>query len=138
MGAFMQSIGHIRKSGTLLAPATRTTSTSSTVQVNDGTASGVILYLNVTAASGSGGLTVKVNAIDPTSGQAMPILADTAAITTARTAVFVVAPGASVVGQSTNVVRAVTPIPLPSQWSVTVSHGDGSNYTYSLGYDLIG
>lgn len=119
--------------GTLLASAARTATTSSPQQTNYN-ARGVIVYLNVTAASGTGGLTLQFYDVDPVSGQQYQINAAAAAITAVIGRAYVVYPAASGVASA---VGQVTALPLPRTWVATVAHGDASNYTYSLGFSLI-
>ncbi len=88
------------------------------------------LYLNVTAASGTGGLTVQLRGYDPVSGVAMPLNSGGTAITAAGAYVFEF--GLAEAAASGAVHDAVAR-PLPCVYDVQVTHGDGSNYTYSLG-----
>src|SRR5579871_3766078 len=71
---------------TLLASAARTATTNSAPQTNQN-ARGVLVYLNVTAASGTGGLRLAVQAQDPVSGNYINInLLPTAVTATGLTA----------------------------------------------------
>lgn len=121
--------------GTLLASAARTTSPSIPIQTNYN-ARGAIIFLNVTAASGTGGLTPQFFITDPVTNGTYGYSLSPSAITATGEYIFVIYPGAS----STNVsslVKQVVSIQLPRQWSVSVGIGDASSYTYSLGYSLI-
>ena len=121
----------------LLPSATRTALTQSAVQTNRN-AKGVLIYLSVTAASGTGGLQLNIEAVDPASGSAEFLNSSPAAITaiTGNLAIYLLYPGAS----STNVgpnVKQVTSGILPATWRVRITPGDSSNYTYSVGASLI-
>lgn len=114
-----------------LPSAARTTAQTTGTFTNK-TARGVLLFLDVTAASGTGGLQVQAQAVDPT-GQA-----DVLAINSAPTAVtgtglklYAIYPGHSAgATQSTSGV-------LPRLWNIKVSVGDSSSYTYSIAYQYI-
>jgi hypothetical protein len=91
---------------------------------------GIQLSLNVTAASGTGGLTVHIQATDrDTGGAAADLLVDGTAITAIGTYLFRLSPleAAASAGERLAVARE-----LPVDWLVAVAHGDGSSYTYSL------
>lgn len=116
--------------GTLLPSATRTAFTSAPQQTNYN-ARGVIVFLNVTAASGTGGLVVRIRGVDPVSGNGVYLNPSPTAIITAGTTAYTVYPGiASVNQQGYNYV-------LPKLWSVDVNHNDATSYTYSLNYCYI-
>lgn len=117
--------------GTLLASAARTVATSSATMTNHN-ATGVRITLDVTAASGTGGIQIRPEGYDIASGKWVPINVAPAAVTTVSTTVYVVYPNASG-GYPTQ----STPQPLPRTWRVTAAHVDGSSYTYSVGYSLI-
>jgi hypothetical protein len=119
--------------GTLLASAARTATTSTADQTNHN-ARGVVLFVNVTAASGTGGLTVQPKGKDPVSGGYYRLNAPPSAITGTGLYLFEVYPGASGTGGD---VAQRTAGALPRTWAVTVVHGDASAYSYSLGYALI-
>jgi hypothetical protein len=95
--------------------------------------SGIIAYLNVTAASGTGGLQLALDEIDPVSGATNNL-----AITSANTATGLITlklkPAiAAVAATSTKVAQQDV---LPPRWQLRVVHGDASNYTYTLGVVL--
>jgi len=114
----------------LLPSATRTASTSAS-NMSTPTFTGVYFYLNITAASGTGGLKVSLRAVDPGTGQISTLFAATTAITATGLYVYALYPGsgASLGAQSANVL-------LPATWQAAVLHSDGSNYTYSLDASL--
>jgi hypothetical protein len=116
--------------GTLLASAARTATTVSPDQTNYNHC-GVLLYVNVTAASGTGGLTVRIAGKDPATGLYRYLNVAPTAITATGSYQFALSP--SVAGG--NVAQA-TSLRLPRTWRVEVTAGDGSSYTYSIGYAL--
>ena len=124
--------------GTLLASAARTATLNSGNQTNHNS-QGVIVILNVTAASGSGGLTVTIWGIDPVTGSSYQVTdAPTAILATGRYA-YELCPGSSaaaVTGSAARV-RQRTSARLPRTWYAEVAHGDATSYTYSLGYALL-
>ncbi len=116
---------------TLLVSAARTATTDSTDQ-NNGYARGVLVHLNVTAASGTGGLTVRVQAKDPVSGAYVSLNAAPAVVTAVGTFAYLLYPGAGAGG-----LTQATSGGLPRTWRVQVTHGDASSYTYSVGAVLL-
>ena len=122
--------------GTILASAARTSSAISATQINYNHR-GVILGLNVTAASGTGGLQLKVWAIDPVTGSLIGgEYAKTGLYTTTGHRTLILYPGAAG-GGSPNAGVTFGQAPLPRKWAIEVYHGDGSSYTYSVSYSLI-
>ncbi|WP_407310490.1 hypothetical protein [Desulfosporosinus sp. SB140] len=120
---------------TLLASAARTSSTVSPTQTNYN-AKGIIVWINVTAASGTGGLQVIVQGGHPLIGGYAPWLtAAPAAITSTGVRGYAFYPGISTVA-GTGINVAINGI-LPRTFSVLVQHGDSSSYTYALGASLI-
>jgi hypothetical protein len=120
--------------GTLLASQARTIQTGSPIQTNYN-AKGVILFLNVTVASGTGGLQPKVLIVDPVSGNAIQYYADPGAITGTGLYAYVIYPGDNTPAYGTTKQHVQTA--LPRTWQANVYVGDASSYTYSLGYALI-
>lgn len=97
------------------------------------TEAGILVVLDVTAASGTGGLTLRINAHDQASSQAVPLNAAPTAVTAIGTTSYALYPFGAVAGGVTQ----ATEFYLPRQFSITVTHGDSSNYTYSVGYCLL-
>ena len=117
--------------GTLLTSAVRTTSTNSPAQTNYN-ARGVVIVLDVTAASGTGGLTVQIKAPDPvTTTGSNQLHNNPTAVTATGQTLYALYPGASTTG---GVVANAFSMVLPRSWFLTVNHGDGSGYTYDVGY----
>lgn len=113
--------------GYLLVSSARTSDTASSEQINYN-GRGVLVFLDVTAASGTGGLQTKVQAKDYLSGKWVSLNASPPAVTAAGTLLYMVYPSATA-GANQN-----TQSVLPRTWRVYVIHGDGSSYTYSVSY----
>ena len=120
--------------GTLLASAARTTNATSATQTNHN-ARGVLITLSVTVASGTGGLTLRIYAVDPVTGSLSVLNAAPTAITAAGLSNYVVYPGVAV-GATLSAAQAVS-VPLPRSWAIGVTHGDASSYTYSIAFSTI-
>jgi hypothetical protein len=119
--------------GTWLASATR----SATVDCPDMDTPGyrgVLVSLNVTAASGTGGLRVQLFWRDPASGVAQQLNNNNAPIAATGQNVHLFYPAACDAGVGIYVRWNTV---LPRTWFARIQHGDGSNYTYSVGYALI-
>ncbi|MDP4170140.1 MAG: hypothetical protein Q8906_05975 [Bacillota bacterium] len=118
--------------GTLLASSARTTATISPTIINHN-CKGVIIWLKVTSASGTGGLIVRIGGFD-NSGQNYWLNASPTPITASGYKAYILYPGASTAGAD---VAQATSNPLPRTWNVTVQVGDSSSYTYEVDYSLI-
>lgn len=116
--------------GTLLASAARTTGPTTAIQKNYN-AKGVIIYLNITAASGTGGLRVFIQMIDPVSGSVTNINAAPTAIIATGLYTYAIYPS-----MSSGATQATSGV-LPRSWNVWIQELDASSYTYSLGYSLM-
>jgi hypothetical protein len=119
--------------GTILASAARTATTTSPVQTNHN-AKGVMVFLRVSIASGTGGLQLKIQGRDPVTNVGLDLNILPTSITAAGWYIFEIYPGVN--GTSTYVTQVTSGI-LPRSWQVLVTHIDGSSYTYSVGYSLI-
>jgi hypothetical protein len=125
--------------GILLTSATRTTATTAPTQTNYN-AKGIMIFLNITAASGTGGIEVKLRGVDPVSGTAMNLHGGGFTITGAGLYVHsVYGPGTNLTGTSplNSNYKWNFPINLPRTWSVQIYHNDASSYTYSVGYSYL-
>ena len=116
----------------LLQSDARTTAYQSDILEADVEA-GVMVFLNVTSASGSGGLTVRVNAHDQVSGAAVALNTAPTAVTATGTYSYALYPFGAISGNVTQATSAY----LPRLFSVSVAVGNSSSYTYSLGYCLL-
>jgi len=117
--------------GVAFASAARTTAQTGTVVNKEVTDRGIIVYLNVGTASGTGGLSVKINGIDPVSGTAAQLNANPTAVTATGVKTYILYPGTTSGGTQ------ATSAPLPDQFRIDVGVGDSSSYTYSVGYETI-
>jgi hypothetical protein len=116
--------------GTLLASAARTVTVLSAMQTNHN-ARGVIVILNVTAASGTGGLSVAV--WDGIFG--VVFLSATTPATAIGVDGYELYPGST--GAVSGNLRLRVSGALPRTWQAVVTVGDASSYTYSLNYSLV-
>jgi hypothetical protein len=125
----------IRNTSTLPLPSAARTATTASPRMRNLYHRGVTVTLSVTAASGTGGLTLHVRGYDAdsASGAAFDLLLDGAAIIATGTYVFIVDENA-LVGAG---VRAIASRPLTKNWDVQVVAGDGSSYTYSVSAQLL-
>ncbi len=116
---------------TLLPSAVRSATIATPDQVNYNWR-GVLVWLNITAASGTGGLTLRVQGKDPASGSYFSLHAAPAAVIATGMQVYALYPGVTggAVSQPTQIV-------LPRTWRVQVTHGDASSYSYSVGASLV-
>jgi hypothetical protein len=125
----------VKTTGTGLASAART-ATTQTADITTNGYRGIIVYLSVTAASGTGGLTLRIRGKDPVSTSYASLTQDsTARIVTGLWSMSFgagsAAPsGAALTGSSSGFF-------LPDTIRLEVAHGDASSYTYSLGYCLV-
>jgi hypothetical protein len=114
---------------TLLASATRTSAATSPIQLNTN-CRGVIICLNVTAASGTGGLQLRIYAKDPVSGAGIAFNNSPTAIIATGITMYSLYPAIPAswgnISQNTNGLLA-------KEWWVYVNAGDSSSYTYSVG-----
>lgn len=125
--------------GTLLASASRTTTTATGI-IDMAGRKQLLLYLNVSAASGTGGLFLQLQYLDPVSGQWMNgAFAPAAGKTTTGGFFFIVGPGISVgSGAAINAALASDRgTVLGREMRISVLHSDASSYTYSLGYEML-
>lgn len=121
--------------GTLLASAARTTNTSGIAMVNPNHR-GLILYINVTAVSGTTPtLQVRVNAIDPITGTSFPIWTPAAISPPVASTEYVYALYPTALAESfTATMNGV----LTRTWSVdALITGTTPTVTFSLGYSLL-
>lgn len=132
---------YLKTSRQLLPSAQRTATTGSAIQQDTVGALALRCYLNVTDASGDGGLTVVIAGLDPVSGNPVSLSAGGVPIVAAGTYVYEMTPfvsqdsfGNVIAGNiMESVARAV-----PYRWTATVVHADDSAYVYSLGVEILG
>jgi hypothetical protein len=95
---------------------------------------GILVCMNITAASGSGGLQLTLENLDPVSGQWAQSNSTPTAVTTTGLQKLEIYPGAA----STNPGATQTSSgPLGRNWRIHVFAGDSTSYTYSIGYTLL-
>lgn len=145
-GSFIPSLGYNgvtydrqrnNNSGILLASGERSVNTSSANIVNYN-AKGIIVFLNTTIASGTGGIKVLILGIDPITGKTIQLNADPTALVGVGVYGYILYPGSSITtGAGQYFVVQNTLSVLPRTFKINVSHGDATNYTYSVGYSLI-
>ena len=126
------SLGSLPRNNTdlsLLASAARTATTASADQTNYNGSGKVRVVLNVTVASGSGGLQVVVQGKDSISGNYYALNASPSAVLTTGTYVYDIVPGGET---AANGITQATQTFVPRTWRVNVVAGDGSSYTYSI------
>lgn len=116
--------------GTALASAARTAQTASADLVNYN-GRGIAAFLNVTAASGTGGLQLRIQYKDPASGSYGSLNSLPTAVIATGIGMYAVLAG--ITGGSPQSSSTV----LPRTWRVLVQVGDASSYTYSVGYSLL-
>lgn len=123
-------------SGPFIPSAARTTLITDTVpDENIADARGIVVYLVVTAASGTGGLTLQVKGIPPFGGVGVLLHAAPTAVIATGTTSLTIYPGLPAPGSAgANTANAV----LPPRISIGVGVGDASSYTYSVSAYLLG
>lgn len=113
--------------------ATRT-STATSSDLTNYNHRGIYILLNVTSASGTGGLQIRVMAKNSNSVVYTQINTLPTAITAAGSYVVQVYP--SIDNVNSNITQTISQT-IPRTFRLDVVHGDASNYTYSLSVDFI-
>ena len=116
----------------LLPSAVRNSSTA-TQKFEEYENHAVRLFLNVTNASGTGGLTVQIRAYDKYGNGPVNLTVGGTPVTTTGIYIYEMAPTQSTASGS--ILEFVNRI-LPAWWDAIVNHADGSNYTYSLACEV--
>lgn len=117
-----------------IAVSAARTATLNTGDLNNLNGRTAMVVLDVTVASGTGGLQVVFQGKDSLTGNYYNLNATPTAVTATGTKAYVVgAAGGTVAG---NVVQA-TINPIPRTWRVQVIHGDSSSYTYSMSLETL-
>lgn len=126
----------------ILAESATRTATYRSPMLQSRTDAGILVYLHVTAASGTGGLSVRINAREPdySAGAGTPwetpLNTAPTAVTTIGDYLYLLYPATETV-PSWNGTAQTTRSYLPQHFSITVQHADASDYTYSVGYQLL-
>ncbi|MEX2395874.1 MAG: hypothetical protein WD491_02565 [Balneolales bacterium] len=127
----------LNSEGTVFASAART-STAQSSNMTNYNSKGIMLFLNVTDASGTGGLQVQLRGVDPVSGLSISLHSAPTAITSTGRFGYLYYPGNETAGVSGSPnVQEHYSLAVPRTFLVVVLHGDSSSYTYSVGYSLI-
>lgn len=121
--------------GTLLASAARTATATSPDQTNYN-AKGVQVILAVSLASGTGGLSISIQGKDPVSNLYYTIASASTPITAIGQFGYEVYPGSTTAGIAGNSITLRVSGLIPKTWRIICSAGDGTSYTYSVGYSL--
>lgn len=116
----------------LLASAARTVATACPQQTDD-VLQYVRLYLNITVASGLGGLQPIIRGYDRVSGASVALSTGGTAIVATGLYVYEFMPTAQ--AKAGNVEETLSRM-IPCVWDVNVAVGDSSSYTYSLSAEL--
>lgn len=119
---------------TILTSAARTALATS-ANIPNPNLRGLVVFLDVTAVGGTGGLTLEVRGIDPLTTKQVNLLSASTPVTATGTYLYVVSPGASVPAGA-NVIQA-SALPLPRTVRVRVNPADASSYTYSVSGALV-
>jgi hypothetical protein len=125
-----------RVSSTVLASAART-ATTTTANLRGNGFEKLLIHINVTAASGTGGLTLRVVAVDPITGASSGYCALTGAMTAIGHRTLAIGPGFGAVSGASVVSAGAIGLPLPDTFQIQVLHGDASSYTYSVAIERI-
>jgi hypothetical protein len=124
-------IANPQKINIALFPSAQRTAQVTGTAMGSGNYRGFLLYVNITAASGTGGLTFHIQGYDPASGLWYDEgAAGIGTLTTVgdRITIWYQASGLNPYGYGAT---------LPSQWRLVVFVGDSSSYTYSVAADLL-
>lgn len=114
---------------TILASSARTTTQAT--PITNYNSRGIVVTLDITVASGTGGLTLVIESQDSASGKFVTILAGVANLIVTGTTQYKVYPGL------TPAANAVANDIIPRNFRIRVAVGDASSYTYSVGYQLV-
>lgn len=124
------------REGTVLASAART-ATNVSADFTNLDSRGIMLFENITVASGTGGIAPEVHGKDPVSGTYVALNSGFTAKTATGLWVYLFYPDITNGGGLLSGMTQICNIPLPKTFRFRVTHGDASSYTYSLGYCLI-
>lgn len=113
----------------LLASAART-ATTTTADMTNHNARGVVVVVDVTAVGVTPSVTVRIQGRDVASGKYQTYLTS-AAISTVSTTTLTVYPGVTVAANT------AASAPLPRVWRVDITHDNAVTITYSVGASLI-
>jgi len=124
--------------GVALASSSRSASTTSPL-ISNHNARAILVFLDITAVSGTGGLVLKINGRDPATGKMFKLNVDTTLITAIGNYLYAVGLGVTKDSASqggTQSLKQATAAPLPRQLEIFIYNQDSTTYTYSVGYAL--
>jgi hypothetical protein len=124
---------HLKTSRGLLPSAQRSANTSTAIQ-QDAYVTYVRAYLNVTVASGTGGLSVVFRGYDKYSGNSVELTTGGDAVS--QTGTYAYEMGLSPSAAFGTLLDAASRS-VPYRWDALVKHLDGSSYTYSLSVETL-
>ena len=128
-----EGVDHMQSNieGTVLVSVARTASTKS-VDFTNINASGVIVWLDITAVPGGDTITARFQGKDPVSGTYKDLIVDSARSATAFVG-FSLYSGSDQAG----VYEQQFGIGVPRTWRIRVVHSAGSSFSYSVGYSYV-
>jgi hypothetical protein len=103
---------------------------------NEATARALRLYLNITAASGTGGLQPIIRGYDKISGATVNLSTGGTAIIATGCYCYEMGLGLLSTAKQGNIEECQNR-PAPVQWDVSIAVGDASSYTYSLSAEIL-
>ncbi len=109
------------------------TSSQQSADIDNPTWAGCVLYLNVTAASGTGGLTPHLLCKDPGSGNYDDVVTMGTAKTAVGTYAYFIYPCNGMIADNGAAVAAI----LPRKFAIKISASDSSSYTYSVSLSMV-
>lgn len=116
-----------------LASGARTGTTSSSLLTNFNFR-GITVNLNITVASGTGGLQIAIQGYDQSSASYKNLHTLATAVTTTGLNVIQLYPG---IDNTNSAINQTISQALPQQYRVQIVHGDSSSYTYSVSVNYI-
>lgn len=124
-----------RRRGVALASASRTVTTQSS-DIDCTGFQGLIVYLNISAAPGAGGLSMRLRGQDPVTGNYFSLYNGTLSLNSINFVAGVFGPGAGGVFNGTYGLGA-SGLYLPDVARIEITHATADPYTYSVGYCLV-
>ncbi|HTU90069.1 MAG TPA: hypothetical protein VMF69_08225 [Gemmataceae bacterium] len=94
---------------------------------------GCVIYLNISQASGTGGLGINLQYKDPVSGNYDTVWQSPTAKTTVGLFCYLIYPSTGLITDTGGAADAV----LPRTWRIQIAPQDSSTYTFSVGASMI-
>ena len=120
---------------TLFALGTRSTTQTGPNVTNQ--SRGLLIYLKVTVASGTGGLQVVVDYRDYVLGNICQFTNPVTPITAVGDYLYLIYPGAGQINLA-DTVKQIAQTAVPRGWRARIIHGDASSYEYSVSVSVLG